>query len=341
VSAGYLSAALRDARSIEFRHLGEWPSSGQFDSLWDLEQAIGKFSHAGNCYTTLNRPTPKAENRMAGGRKYALHDADISHIVRIPFDFDPVRPAGTASTDAEMLLAIERRDRLVTFLSGQGWPMPALGSSGNGAHALYRCVLPNDGDTAGLFDLIYLGLEKLFSDSLVQFDRSVKNPSRIWRLYGTINRKGEPTEERPHRMATVWLPPRWEGVSPDQIKRLAGSFVEVKKAKVIERRAINRQIAAGKGDYETLDIVGWFQSHGLYRGHLRDDKHAVECPWNSEHTTYGYDSTVIWEGTGGKPTFHCSHSHCVDTRGLWEVIAHLGDADQFCAREWQKEKPAC
>lgn len=34
-------------------------------------------------------------------------------------------------------------------------------------------------------------------------DRSVYNAARIWKLYGSVARKGEPLPERPHRRAAI------------------------------------------------------------------------------------------------------------------------------------------
>jgi len=56
---------------------------------------------------------------------------------------------------------------------------------------------------------IYSGLHAEYSDDSVEFDRSVRNPSRIFRLYGTINRKGLNTPDRPNRRAACWIPSPW------------------------------------------------------------------------------------------------------------------------------------
>ena len=52
------------------------------------------------------------------------------------------------------------------------------------------------------------------------------------------------------------------------------------------------------------------------------------------NSTAGLTDTVIWEkGDSGWPTFFCAHAHCAD-RGLNDVMAYWGDADQFCTQEW-------
>ena len=46
-----------------------------------------------------------------------------------------------------------------------------------------------------------------FDDDRVAVDKSVHNPSRIWKLYGTLASKGDDTPSRPHRMARVLQQP--------------------------------------------------------------------------------------------------------------------------------------
>jgi hypothetical protein len=185
---------------------------------------------------------------------------------------------------------------------------------------------------------LYAGLTNILHEQLadlnVTFDRTVRNPAQIWRLYGTVNRKGTATVERPHRRAEITLPAgAWQIVPVDVLKRTLNDL----EPAVVPRRPASgspRVCTGGRGDYSTLDAVAWFQAHGAYRRSLADDKHAVACPWIDEHSTTGFSDTVIWQrGDGGWPTFHCSHAHC-EGRGMNDVMACWGDADQFCAREW-------
>src|SRR5438552_14057951 len=142
----YVTHALADARIIELRHhAGDRWVSGLFDdpvALWQALQAAGEI---GNCYTSLNAPGDVTVTNAMTSR--ALRDDDILAIVRLPLDFDPVRPIGVPSTDAELRHAARQRDRLVSVLTAVGWPRPAIAVSGNGAHALYRCRLPASPDT--------------------------------------------------------------------------------------------------------------------------------------------------------------------------------------------------
>ncbi len=340
----YLRRLLHDARVVELRQFnGQRWHSGLFNDPDALSAVIRGLT--GNLYTSLNRPRSDVLARNTMGTS-ALKDQDIGTITRIPFDLDPIRPPDTPSTDAELAAAIEARTILVRTLASFGWPAPAIGISGNGAHFLYRTCLSIETEAARTewrraSSAIYAGLRNLLRDPLevlgVLFDTSVRNPARIWRLYGAINRKGTATAERPHREAAITLPAgAWQTVSAAVINRTAEALAP---RVIYEQRTRRRQAGPinGKGDFSTLDIVAWFRAHGAYRRELSDGKHAVACPWIDEHSTTceaGTD-TVIWTtSTTGWPVFHCSHSHC-DGRTLRDVIALWGDADQFCAREWK------
>ena len=335
----YIEHAMRDCGRIELRHqIGERWVSGIFDDVHALRTTRASLSKLGNLFATINAPKPmRATNDMTGR---ALRDADMGWHMRLVFDFDPVRGTGQPSTDDELALAVAERNRLVQALRAMGWPMPATAVSGNGSHALFRCRLPVSTATTEMLRALYSGLRVEFSTEQVLFDPTVRNPARIWRLYGTINRKGTATADRPHREAHVLIPDRWEGVSPQLVERLANAYARrsVTMATPAARAAAPRP--AGRGDYSTLDVRAWFTAHGAYRRALGAGKHAVACPWTHEHSSEPGPmdtSTVAWEAEPGLwPSFHCSHAHCAG-RGIRDVMARWADADAYCAAEWRRE----
>lgn len=337
----YLAHAMRDARAIELRHLdGDRIECGLYADLDRLRAEIEARARSGNLYCTLNRPAAAIRVTSTMGRR-GLRDADIARIVRLPLDLDPVRPAGTSSTADELAAAVAARDRLVRDLHAIGWPLPALAVSGNGAHALYRCLLPADERTRIALRTLYRGLAAEYTDETVRFDRTVHNPSRIWRLYGTQNRKGTPTADRPHRVAQIVIPHQWHAVAPAQVYALARLY-EQRQSRRDQQGPVHRDHAHlrldGTGDYRTLDAVAWFSAHGAYRRPLGSGKHAIACPWDREHSTIDAEhstATVLWETDGGWPTWHCSHAHCAG-RTLRDVLALWGDADQYCAGAYRR-----
>jgi hypothetical protein len=344
----YLEALIRDARVVELRArlpAGMW-ISGLFDNAADLLRQMQALSAAGaNVYSTLNRPAPAVARRVKNTmHQAALKDGDMLHRVRIPFDFDPVRPTGVASTANELAYAIKARDVVATALRSLGWPDPAKGLSGNGGHLLYRCCIPVTAESSEQLGLIYAGLFAEHTGGKVIFDRSVRNPGRIWRAYGSVNRKGPPSADRPHRTASIAIPREWRALDPRQIDRLANSYARHNERSALPHPKPSAPMPCrqdgSRGDLATLDVHAWFSAHGAYGRELGRGKHAVLCPWIDEHSTgTAFDSsTVVWEACERKwPSFKCLHAHCAD-RTIRDLLALWRDADAFCSGSWTPAK---
>jgi hypothetical protein len=156
-------------------------------------------------YVTVNPVMPdllaRSVNRPTRKPKHTTTDAEIARRIGLVFDADPRRPAGVSATDPEKALSQERIDRLVHDLTGRGWPLPIVADSGNGYHARYVIDLP--ADDGGLLEHVLKAADQLLSDDQVKIDTSLFNPARIIKLYGTMARKGDSTDDRPHRWSRV------------------------------------------------------------------------------------------------------------------------------------------
>jgi hypothetical protein len=329
----YLEHLFRDAGVVELRHqiAGRWETTWHAEAE-DLFAMARAKREAGNLFTSLNHVSTIPPGPVT-------NDA-VDRYCRLLFDFDPEREKDTSSTDTEVADAKERALGLRRHLSAHGWPMPAIAMSGNGVHLQYRAALPNTDEVRTQLTAIYTGLHERFDDDVVRFDRTVRNPGRICTLYGSTKRKGQPTEDRPHRHSWILIPPDWRQVSAKQVERLANTYAKkpTEMQRVGRSEGAGATIAGGAGDYASLDVVGLFQAHGLYVGWLRDHVHGVRCPWSGLHTqaspANGGD-TVIFEQDGSWPGFFCHHSHCVG-RNIRDVIALWPDADRFCTRTFVK-----
>jgi len=169
-------------------------------------------------YLTLNPVNPdllaRAQNRLIHYAKHTTADTDIEWRHWLPIDFDPLRPAGISSTDAEHQAALDRAVACRDWLATQGWPEPIYADSGNGAHLLYRIDLPNDTASRQLVERCLKALALQFSDAGVEVDLGTGNAAQLGKLYGTLACKGDPTEDRPHRLARILeMPETMEAVS--------------------------------------------------------------------------------------------------------------------------------
>lgn len=212
----FLKVAAQPGEIIELRLLRAFPRgqqfpatmSGYFDDHDALAENAEKYSaSAQGVYITLNPVNPALLARSANKLRVAekgsplTSDADVIWRRWLPIDLDPIRPAGISSTDEEHENAIARAYELRKALQEDGFPEPIVADSGNGGHLLYRIDLPTNDD--GVIKRCLQALALRLDDDKVKVDQSVFNPARIWKLYGTFSRKGDPLPDRPHRMARI------------------------------------------------------------------------------------------------------------------------------------------
>ncbi len=201
----------------------ESTAAGYFDNPDDAVKAVAKLAgRAPGIYVTLNPVDPallaRAANRLDPRAKHTTSDVEIIARRWLLLDFDPVRPAGISSNDAEHQAALERAVTCEAWMTAQGWPAPLYADSGNGAHLLYRLDLPNDADSKALVEAVLKALANRFDDEQVKLDTGVGNAARITKLYGTQARKGDPLPDRPHRMSRLLQAP--ETPSPVDLEHL-------------------------------------------------------------------------------------------------------------------------
>lgn len=137
----------------------------------------------------------------------------------ILFDVDPDRPKGTNSTAAELAASAGVATRLIEHLSGAGWPEPVVALSGNGVHVLYRVELPAGAQYDHVVRDTLIRAATLFDTVDVRIDRVVWDIGRLVRLYGTENRKGPHTAERPRRWSRfLFVPSQFSTVNLKQLR---------------------------------------------------------------------------------------------------------------------------
>jgi hypothetical protein len=182
--------------------------SGYFSDYHKLAAEAAKHNAlAQGAYITINPVNPdllgRSTNRLqvAGKDSPLTTDEEITARVWLPIDLDPVRPPGIPATDEEHELALERARHIRNALKRESWPDPILADSGNGGHLLYKIDLP--ADDSGIVKRCLEVLAFRFDEERVKVDQAVFNPSRIWRLYGTANRKGDSSSNRPHRLSRI------------------------------------------------------------------------------------------------------------------------------------------
>ncbi len=294
--------------------------SGYFDDPAKLADAVSAWrGTAAGIYLTLNPVCPallaRAANRLKTRADTTTADSDVVRRRWLPLDFDPVRASGISSTNEEHRAALDRARAVSDWLlKERGWPAPILASSGNGAHLVFRIDLPNDEDSTRLVERVLRAVAGRFSDSAVDVDVKVGNAARIWKLYGTVARKGDPTADRPHRTAILLaLPVRRAAVSREQLEAVAALHVEPAPAERPRR---------SRSDFSIDD---WVAAHlpGVARGPepWKGGRKWIlrPCPFGTEHGED--DGTCLVQLPSGAIGFTCHHAHCAGKR--WEDLRRL------------------
>jgi hypothetical protein len=234
-------------------------AAGFFNDPEALIEALADIRAARGIYLTPNPITPallmRAPNRICRAVKGQLtQDTDVVRRKWFPLDLDPKRPAGVPSTAAELSAALKLRNGINRYLADHGWPKPITCMSGNGFHLMYQIDLPaNDG---GLVQRCLEALAKQFDNAEVQVDRTVCNPARIWRLYGTMACKGTPSAERPHRTSKILDAP--EPVITVPVRLLEELAAEAGNTNNKPKNHDGR-LTIG----QTVDVPAFIREHGL------------------------------------------------------------------------------
>jgi hypothetical protein len=310
---------------IEIRALDCWDNSEEFKStrigyfdinhLAEAEAAAIEAEtkwHASGVYLTINPVMVdvrgRSANRMRKAQKgESTKDTEILTRRVMLLDFDPKRPAGISSSETELQAAHELARRCGIWLCDHGFSLPVIAMSGNGIHLVYLIDLPTD--DADLVKKCLLALDQIFSSTAVHVDTGVFNQSRITKLYGTMTRKGDSTEDRPNRRSElIEVPEDWQIVPRERLEWLAAQYVEPIKP---TSSGSNHQ-----GSGEAVDVESYLSRHGVEvigrdSGPDGTRKWFIPCPGESSHTTRTNprDCVITQEPTGrlgGK----CFHSSC-------------------------------
>ena len=184
--------------------------SGYFNNPDSCISELGKLTNAKGIYVTLNPVNPALLAGRANRLDYVERNATTNdqHILQrrgllLDVDFD--RPSGISASDSEKEAAHKKAIEISGYLKAGGWPFPIVADSGNGYHLVYHVNLPSDDEK--LLEQVLAALADRFDDDGVKIDKSVFNPARIVRLYGTLAAKGDNTEERPHRLSKILKTP--------------------------------------------------------------------------------------------------------------------------------------
>ncbi|MBI3694153.1 MAG: hypothetical protein HY238_04855, partial [Acidobacteria bacterium] len=302
--------------------------SGYYSDLDQLASAVVRLEANDwpGVYWTLNPVNPallaRANNKLKSFAEVTTSDADVLSRRWLPIDLDPRRPSGISASDTEHEAALGLAQSIRRELLAEGWPEPIVADSGNGAHLLYRVDLPNDAEASDLIKRSLEALSARFSTEAVTVDVTTYNASRIFKAYCTTARKGDSTEERPHRLSRILDVPAAVAVVPvDLLSKLAAQAPAKAAGRVL--RMPQRQV------FGSFDIEQFLGRHGVpFRPPVPYDggrKFVLEeCPWDPTHRA---PDAAVFEGADGRLGFRCFHNSC-QGRGWREFRSRLESVDR-------------
>jgi len=343
---------LLDAETNEYRRGHVESGYFDYDHIDAAAESVDAVRFYRGAYVTANPCIPALLARSSNRIKQAergVSTTDNYIISRRWFlvDCDAVRPSGISSADPEHEAARVRAQTIKDYLSNRGWPLPLVCDSGNGAQLMYRIDLP--ADDGGLLKQCLDKLSKQFSDNAVNIDLTVFNPSRIWRLPGTWNRKGDDLPERPHRLAKLAeIPETLSVVERRLLDELAGCVINESHVGTIGANEVSTHaqptvqpqsepdITAIAGPppppKELFNLDDWIRQYCPDLGDAQPWQGGRKwvfdiCPFNPEHTNR---SAVITEQPGGAIGFKCHHNGCSGHN--WAELRELKEGPKLVIR---------
>lgn len=271
------------------------------------------------------------------------------------------RPKGVSASETELAACEETAKRVATWLEQEiGFARAIRAFSGNGYHLMYRLAdLPNDETHRLLIKNMMAGLAAKFGDDI---DVSVVNPARIWKLYGTTGRKGDSSQERPHRASYVFegQPERLDDIpitpleilvklaalSPSAAPSGPGVPGSLPARKVDQGAGPSPTRRLKKGELGPLDMERYLAAHGI-SFNVKATQDATlyrleKCIFNADH---GMNEAAVVVPAKGAIKYQCFHDSCKSEKRTWKDArkAISGDKSiaEFCIGynpNWQPAK---
>lgn len=284
-----------------------------------------------NVYITLNGIRDECYSRQQRDRFMnnvtpTTTDSDIDLYTWFLVDIDPVRAAGTSSSEEQITLAKKKSNEVYLFMKQTGFEEPIVGFSGNGVHLLYSVGLAVNEENKQLVKDCLAVLSLFFSDDKVSVDTANFNPARVCKLYGTLAQKGANTPERPHRMSHIVQAPEHPKQNDKALLQKLAGYLPVP----------DRPQRYNRFNPRDFDLDQWLDEHGLHytkASYGSGTKYILEhCPFDENHA--GKDA-CIFRMSNGAIGFHCFHNSCADR--TWQDVRRMFEPDAY-DRQYVREE---
>ena len=334
---------------VELRAIDQngYIAAGYFDDFKKLAMTAFALSESGKMTAIYTVPNPvkkellaRAANHLYPDKKKdkkLTQDPDVLKRRWFLIDADADRAAGISSTDEEHDIALKTVINIKSYLISLGFNPDSIvvADSGNGAHLLVRIDdIPNDADSLSLVKSCTAALKAKFDTDKVSIDAAVVNPSRVWKLYGTVCCKGDSTEDRPHRAAKLLEVPAHVVVTPiELLKKLAALVPQP------EMSPTSKTTYHSNSTDQTFDVERWMADHNIdvLRTEVENGttKYILKvCPFNPEHNNNA--TAAVFKMVDGTLGFKCHHDGC--TGNDWKQLRTKLDPEYAKKKRQYEEK---
>ena len=233
------------------------PMVGFFDNVEAAAAEAVAWNEKGfNVFTNLNKIDLDEEMRgalnkplqTAGRELRCANKGDVMEVNWLLVDVDPVRACDNQhvpSTDDEQGCSYEVAKAIQKFICDElGGTLPLFATSGNGYHLLWHVDLPVNEKIEEIAKKFLLALAKKFNAEGASVDTSTASLFHLTKVYGTVARKSEATEERPHRYSEILeYPEEVEALPIEILKKVADLAPKGKKEikKFNKNSSLNRE----------------------------------------------------------------------------------------------------
>lgn len=297
--------------------------SGYFKNVDNIIKELPRYSN-GNVYFVLNKISDGCYSReqhetFVEKAKNTTSDGDISLREWLLIDVDPKRPSGVSSTNEEKNNAKLVINNVFSFLRDIGFAEPIVCDSGNGFHLLYKIALENTEANKLLMQTVLQVLDLYFSNGKCDIDKTVFNASRITKLYGTDSKKGNNTDDRPHRQSSILKVPKAIKETPYQLLLKVAGMMPAPEEKTYQNNY-------GK---DRFDLKSFIRENNInVKSELNfqgGTKYILDhCLFDHSHKS---KDAALFELQNGAVAYKCLHNSCSgykwqDVRKMFEPNAY-------------------
>ncbi len=297
--------------------------SGYFKNVDNIIKDLPRYSN-GNVYFVLNKISDGCYSReqhetFVEKAKNTTSDGDISLREWLLIDVDPKRPSGVSSTNEEKNNAKLVINNVFSFLRDIGFAEPIVCDSGNGFHLLYKISLENTEANKLLMQTVLQVLDLYFSNGKCDIDKTVFNASRITKLYGTDSKKGNNTDDRPHRQSSILKVPKAIKETPYQLLLKVAGMMPAPEEKTYQNNY-------GK---DRFDLKSFIRENNIkVKSELNfqgGTKYILDhCLFDHSHKS---KDAALFELQNGAVAYKCLHNSCSgykwqDVRKMFEPNAY-------------------